>query len=562
MASISRVLTQKLSPTPSRRDRIKKIIRNVALAALAFVIVVAVVLWLLEYYVWDFPPNPNPPVTNSCRIMQAPSVGENGIGITYLSNIQEYVGISDGSFAFDTVRPDGDLKCQGVLDYTQKNYSLAEIDWSKAVLPENEVRFQEESDDAEALIYREDSFVQNSGYPYITVIVGTILTGPDVGIGRDDLQGAYVAQLEFNRTNPYLRLRLLIANFGSGAFESDNGQQIEDVVSRQINNAVLNSQQLKASNNQDTLNKGIMGIQLGLPFASNNTIELLDQSNIPVILSGEFSQGQLLNTNNIFPVTPSIELEGRYGADYVANTLKPERVALFEDRTNPYSYALANAFQNQLTKETFGNIQIIPEIYSIRDQQTIKSDVASAINNHVGLIYFAGDAVDADTIINELEHISPDTNLQVMGGDKLYELGGYKGHHYRHLIFTSFAFPDEWSWQNLPSPAFLDQYRLLYSGWPLDHPYGYSRPDSDVILSFDGLSVFLHGSEMAFTQKGVGFQPGDLEHELSSIQGKQSYLGFSGLISFGPDSQNRALLVLYVDNRGFTQLATIKGKFM
>ena len=40
--------------------------------------------------------------------------------------------------------------------------------------------------------------VMNSGNPYVTIVVATMLSGDHVSVGRDDLQGAYVAQKEFN----------------------------------------------------------------------------------------------------------------------------------------------------------------------------------------------------------------------------------------------------------------------------------------------------------------------------------------------------------------------------
>src|SRR5262249_52383507 len=77
-----------------------------------------------------------------------------------------------------------------------------------------------DSSDAEAHIYLEDQRVVSSGSPYITLVVGTMLSGSAhlVGVGRDNLQGAYVAQKEYNDGSKLpngVKVRLLIANTGS-----------------------------------------------------------------------------------------------------------------------------------------------------------------------------------------------------------------------------------------------------------------------------------------------------------------------------------------------------------
>src|SRR5205085_3362966 len=71
----------------------------------------------------------------------------NGIGVTKASD-GEYIGISDGTFAFDTARPDGTLKSQAADKLKAGDVSGAESLWQSALA--------QESNDAEALIYLED----------------------------------------------------------------------------------------------------------------------------------------------------------------------------------------------------------------------------------------------------------------------------------------------------------------------------------------------------------------------------------------------------------------------
>src|SRR5262249_14674141 len=129
-------------------------------------------------------------------------------------------------FAFDTGngRVDGNLKQQAAQKLAAGDTSGAVAAWNQAV--------SIDTNDAEALIYLEDQRVVSFGNPYITIVVGTMLTGDSatVSIGRDNLQGAYVAQKSFNdglQLHNGVLVRLLIANSGSNAADTKKvAQQI------------------------------------------------------------------------------------------------------------------------------------------------------------------------------------------------------------------------------------------------------------------------------------------------------------------------------------------------
>jgi ABC-type branched-subunit amino acid transport system substrate-binding protein len=178
------------------------------------------------------------------------------------------------------------------------------------------------------------------------------------------------------------------------------------------------------------------------------------------------------------------------------------------------------------------------------------------------MIYFAGNALDANGMLEGLQ--TPNAKkVVVMGGDALYEISGYKEKHYKNLFFTSFAFPDEWNvkgkdldeWAWVPGSEgigtsqnqhpFPDQYRLTFSGWPLK-AYGYSRPDSDAILSFDGTAVLIH----AMT---IMRQENNSSDSLQAILTSEKFEGFSGQISFEPNSVAKQVVLLCVGSDGFTK---------
>src|SRR5947209_4057586 len=140
---------------------------NVGRNFLLFVITI-ILLGLLAYLLFGFLINrgtgSNGTATTPTTTIAVPSTG---IGVTKTSN-GEYIGISNGTFAFDTSfgRQNGDLKQQAA----QK---LKSGDTASAVSLYNEA-VSKDTSDAESLIYLENQRVVTSGNPYITIVVGTM----------------------------------------------------------------------------------------------------------------------------------------------------------------------------------------------------------------------------------------------------------------------------------------------------------------------------------------------------------------------------------------------------
>lgn len=616
-----------------RAPRLRR--RNLVLILLLLIPAIAGIVSSFFFLGIIFRPTPMISPTDYCNEQQPIKDSGNGIGVQSFSDvtgvkaaIPEYIGISDGTFTFDTLRPDGNLKCAGSLHLAQHDPTDAVLFWTQALqtsqtpqvttpqlspTPQTSSALQQESNDGEVLIYRENQLVLDSHLPYFTFIIGTILSGDDVGIGRDLLQGAYVAQEEFNHHNKSVQMYLLIANFSSIAQVSNTEEQIiaDQVASQQVASQQVASQiveiakrdnQLKAQQHEGKSPKdkpfNFMGVVLGLPVISPNVVQLLKQQNIPILIPTGASESQTPSAANIFRIAASTEREGKVGAMYAQQTLLKKKVALFVDVNNTYSYSLADAFARGFTGQNLDNIirqgsavdangnAIIPiEQYTEEDkarlpmeETTLQSDLKNALSFHPDLIYFAGKARDADVL---MKYLLPQSNLQVMGGDALYEIGGFTSGHYRHLVFTASAFPDEWSWLGLYLPQhpffnelnalgqsqhpFLDKYRLLFAGWPPNRVYGYTRPDNDTILSYDALTTLLVGSEMASNnwKQQMNLDPNHLLQALEKINVSQPVIGFSGRIAFGRDGNpiDKAVVVLQVD-KGFTEMKDFYGCFL
>jgi len=502
---------------------------------------------LTAYLVRPRSPLPGPLRSSSIGASQAPD--------------GEYIGISDGTYAFDTNRLDGTLKSQAADKLKKGDTAGAESLWQQAI--------RIDTNDAETLIYMEDQRILDSQRQYITLVVGTILTGTFVDSGRDSLKGAYVAQKEYNDQCSLLPdcidVRLLIANAGSGVVansglssNSRNGAAYASLVMEQI---------LQASHSDST----IVGV-MGWPGSSSSlyAYTVLGSGHIPVVSPTASFNSSTNVPPYAFSVAPSIKDQGRAGARYAEQTLHAGRVVLFVDPIDPYSESLANEFSQQFMADQ--KIIAATEDYTVGQPNTVLKGISDALSNKPDLIYFAGHPEDVSTLLSNLPTAGPYANLRVLGGDALYELGGYtpdvrNGKLYR-LHFTAFAYPDEWGIlaPSIPAPAFFGEYPQAFdpANQHAGGDYGYRRTDSNVMLSYDAMRALLSATDIAFAGTGRSFKPDDLRLALTEITGLKATQGVSGRISFGPDGEpiDKVVLVLHFDQIAQIHLVQAYGCFL
>ena len=467
------------------------------------------------------------------------------IGVNSLQN-GETIGISDGTFAFDTNRPDGSLKNLAASRLKQGNAVNAVSLFTQA--------HAMDTSDAEALIYQEDQLVLASGKPSVTLVVGTTLSGNvgDIGTGRSELQGAYIAQKENNdgsKLNGKVLVRLLIANAGGS-----------------LGGATVVAQQIV----QAAKHEGIVGV-MGWPHSSYslNVINILFHAHIPIV-SSTASSDQLTNISPFFfRVVPPNRNQAVVGAQYAENQLHVRRAALFVDPANFYSQNLALSFKQRFISD--GNQIVATESYTVGRKDNLPALLQSALSAKPDLIYFSGYADDMNVLLTNFPSTS--SNVQLMGGDALYELNGYQtsaSANSARLHFTAFAYPDEWGYLNLQAtePSFFASYSNSFDPAGA-HPrsYGYSRADSDAILSYDATLALLQGCKNALGNQ-TSLTSDALQQGLTKITGTQAIQGVSGQISFGSngDPINKAIVVLSVDSTGRINLsgngAAIRGCFI
>lgn len=466
-----------------------------------------------------------PTVTTSVR---------NGIGVTKIGS--DEIGISDGSYVFDSGRINASLKGQAA-DKLKGN--TGDTSGVIAILSS---ALEQEPNDAEAHIYLEDQRVLSSGSPYVTLVVGTMLSSDNIGVGRDNLQGAYVAQKEYNDgsklANGY-KVRLLIANSGSKASYSQT-------VAQQI-------VQLAQSDNT------FVGV-MGWPFSSRSldAVKVLGKAGIPMVSQTSSSDELTAISRYFFRVAPSNNIQGVAGAKYAEQTLNANTAALFVDPADTYSQSLASDFRTQFQKD--GKRIVIKEEYTIGKTGNFALLLQDALKYNPDIIYFSGYAADISTLLTNLP---AGNGIKVMGGDALYELNGYQSSAragFTHLRFTAFAYPDQWDvlGQAAKKPSFFADYSAAFSPNKTRVGYGYTRPDNDAMLSYDATLALLLASNSALNRDKAA--PESVRQALTTV----AFQGVSGQVAFDPNGNpvNKAIVILSVDSLGQIRMELpVQGQF-
>jgi eukaryotic-like serine/threonine-protein kinase len=531
-------------PAPRRRSNV----------GLNFLLLILVVVLLFGFgfgaYYYFQHRGPSTAGGNTPTPVATSNVPASGIGVMKASN-GETIGVSDGTAAFDTTRTGGDLMSQAAQRFQNGDKSGAESLWNQAA--------QADTSNAEALIYLEDQNVLNSASPYIDIVVATMITGDKgtIGVGRDDLQGAYVAQKTYNDGHLLangVQVRLLIANSGSVTkFATPVAQEIVNLAK------------------SDSHFVGVMG----WPFSSRvvQVLPTLSVAHIPMV-SQTASSDSLTNASPyFFRVAPPNVTQGVIGAHYAETTLHATRVAMFVDNADPYSQTLAKAFSDQFTKD--GGQIVKTETYTVGKPDNFVQLLNDAETANPNLIYFSGYSFDASVLLTDLPTSGPFANLQVMGGDALYELSGYQSSSHANGVrmrFTTFAHPDEWATlcTNGKSfacnrPSFFGNYKADFdpNGTYNNGIYGYARADGDVILSYDATTTMLTAVQNMLTGTKTTLTPADLLQGLHKINGANAIQGVSGQISFDSKGNptNKALVILKVVPPGFIQIDSVQGCF-
>jgi ABC-type branched-subunit amino acid transport system substrate-binding protein len=442
------------------------------------------------------------------------AVGASSLGLLLRpSTSRNVTALSTGTLVFDRDRQNAELKRQAAQALARGNVTDAKKLWRQAVLVD--------SGDAEAWIYLEDQQVLDTHQPYITLVVGTILSKGYLSGGRNDLQGAYMEQKQWNeqaKKSGQMLLRLIIA---AGSDETSPAAVAQQVVQ---------------AARQDPTIKGVLGWPTS--YGAMATIPILAAAHLPMI-SPTASSDALTKSPYIFRMVPSNRDQAVIAAKYVQQVLHANRIVLFVDPRDPYSGTLSDDFASHFTG---GGFSLIKEQYQIGQPAKLPKLVAQALQAKPDLIFFAGYASDVSVILKNLPACSLGQCPLVMGGDALYSHDDYSVTalaNYSRLCFTSFAYlgPEEAS-EN--QALFLQTYAKVFdpSKQYQAGTYGYNQPEAGTILSYEGAEVFLHAIQMLLSSGKTRFSPDDLQHALKQIDHLHPIQGVRGPIAFGSEGNS------------------------
>lgn len=544
-----------LTPFPTRRvSRFWRRARTAAVLLILFTLLVSYPIIYYHSYASVF--------CNPAGFTAVPSVLQslylsNDISVSRAAD-GECIGLSYGGYAFDTAsnQESGSDKTLAARALMDGDIARAEADWKQAS--------QADSSDAEALIYQENQHVlelsTSQHYPSVTLVILTTLTASEenqksIASGRDDLQGAYVAQIEHNKNFRLPLLRLLIANAGEN-------MEYAPQVTAQIIQAI----------HKDATIVGVMG----LPQSRTKAIEavkMLGQAHIPIVSSTASSDTFTNISPYFFRAAPPNMSQVAVGVRYAEQILHAHNAVLFEALNDNYSQNLATDFVELFQQRDHHPI-LQTETYNAAD-----TDVSNIIQEKAGhacsyspdLLYFTGRSDEMIRLLNSLNPCGKYNNVNIMGGDTLYQLtsapnSGYPSYAYNRLYFTAFAFPDEWTLAGLArfQPSFFNEYPQDFDP---DHryarmpTYGYTLANSHVILAYDAMSTLLSAISTATLNAlkrtdNADFTPEELRMTLAHIQGSQAIQGASGILDFGTngDPVDKVVVMLRVDEHGNTVL--------
>jgi ABC-type branched-subunit amino acid transport system substrate-binding protein len=527
----------------------RPLVRAVLFLALAIVVIAGASLFGAWFSIWrNAQPLPLPQIPSKQPYLFPPSAQTKQIGVIGVSGNSQSVGLSDGQIPFDIARPDHDVKIQAAQALRTNHIDDALQAWSHA-----------DPNDAESKIYAENQrILYTENLSCIYFVVATDLsgnTGDSVTVGRDNLQGAYLAQKKHNDNQANPKVCLLIANVGSDPIYA------EKYVAPQI-----------VSASPYWLIKAVMGWPK--IDSSPHAVSVLEQAHIPIVSPNEYNDPSLLGDrgipSNLFHVIPSSETEGAKAAMYAEQVLHPKTIAVFLDQSSPTSEGLVRGLQKQLLQN--GTRSLVVDEYpgcNTDSCQPVNFQplLQTALQARPDLIYFAGNAQDGNnflaTLNQALENDKSSVKPRVLGSDKLYQLVGYSAldrANFHDFDFTAFAYPDE------PSVTDMKKdYALLFDQGDANPPvraYGYSRPDNDAILSYDAMTSLMQGLLYIAAAGKQVFTAQDLLDALGSVSFQMLGTDKERTVRFDNKHQptDGKVVVLRVDENGYIQINPDMGE--
>jgi ABC-type branched-subunit amino acid transport system substrate-binding protein len=475
--------------------------------------------------------SPHPQPANSTSELD-PFINAPGIKETMTDACGNVIGLSAGATILDTTSADNDEMQKGAA--AVRNGVLSDV----------QSHFQTviniDASNAEAQIYMENLRVLNQKLNYIAVVLGLDITTGRTGSSRDSMQGAYLAQEAYNRSAPQRNapsLVVILAN--SGANPANTTWVAKQILALKKGNPHI---------------VGVVGWSMSSASVNANTIlahQPKEQENV-FMLAPSSSSRHLIGSPDFLRIVPSDTTQAEKMANYAYDTLNYRKIAILYTSQDDYVSSLYAAFKDAFGKKN-GTSIVSEQPYSQRDLSSLATALSTALQSHPDGIYFAGFAADAGPLLSLPQIANLPPRFKILGGDAVASLSNYPDNQQNldRLIFTSFAFQDEWQFlrdEQVPQiSTFIDNYNSTFKVNTIG-------PNS--LLVYDAVNVLLQGYQKALANGGTDTcLPCALQKTLQNMNGKEAWQGISGQIAFTSGSTepvDKVVLIGEVENRDNT----------
>ncbi|MBV9688336.1 MAG: ABC transporter substrate-binding protein [Ktedonobacteraceae bacterium] len=269
--------------------------------------------------------------------------------------------------------------------------------------------------------------------------------------------------------------------------------------------------------------KGVMGWP-GLT-ASSQAVSILNQANIPIVSPARYNT--LDTAPNLFHSIPSNETEGMLDATYAEQNLHAHTILVSYTLGDSSSLGLESGFMQQLKQDGVSDVLATPIAYASCTEQNATMNcednlftplLEKAMQVHPDLIVFTGNASDGNILLKSLARIALPSTPRVLGRGDLYQLADnsvFESPYIQHLFFTSFAYYEEESVMKM-----MKDYAASFDvgdSLPPVRAYGYSKPDNDVIFSYNAMLVLVASID-SLPSPVTPFSPSDVQQVLAQEQ--------------------------------------------
>jgi hypothetical protein len=397
-----------------------------------------------------------------------------------------------------------------------------------------------EEKNVESLIFREN--VRACSAPHITLAVVTMLgrtvedPAGSATNGLADLYGAFLAQQDYNASNPRLGLCLAIASLGTLA----NADQESGLVRNSPDNYSLPLviKRLIQFAHHDPTFHGIVGF----PYSTQSqeaiaAFQAWPFTSLPVV-SPSASGDQLSAIANFYRIVSPDRSQSKIMAQFFCSTLLSNQnsvsIDIFTDTPDAYSQSLQIGFEDNLKQCQNKNIRIEHDAYDNSDAGSIQQAADSAVVKHVDYIFFPGYNTGLDTLETQLRtDQNSSAHITILGGDGLYDTTEVTHYSFSPIYATIFASPLTRDAALNPSSnqEIVQKFISGYIGHKFPLPYlaksipPYTLFPPHAILSYDAISAY---AETAKHFQTTNFTQNDFNKVLSSV----SFYGVSGYVIF------------------------------